>query len=144
MSNSRTFFHGQITAEFPPCRNYGRDYQAERLEHELRKTLNRFDDNLLNRYSEVAEYTERMDFNWFSDVPEFYKSIETWYNMREAGKGKADCYLYYLNNVPNEVSVAFIQAMLDAFQPYQPPENRPDFALTEEELVDPNSPSVVS
>jgi hypothetical protein len=142
--NTHTFFHGMITVDFPDTRTYGRDYKAERLEHELRKSLERFDDNLLEQYSEVTEYSDEMTFHWLDDVPGMYRTIETWWNMRQAGKSKADCYLFYCNNVPNEISLEFIKAMRNAFQPYRPPELKPDFELTDEERDDPNLRSAVA
>lgn len=114
--------HQMVTGEFISYRNVGKDSDVIKLVSQLQEKTGREDGVFMILYSQRRVYTIDLKFSWHPQVPVYYKSLETWWNMVQDGESEEDCYLYYINNCHNVIGTEWSAALDEAQTMWTPPE----------------------
>lgn len=130
-------FYGQVIAEVCGYRVYQHFYDTEALAGRLAEATGHERDSLVAIYPEFIVLIKSLVFTWRADVPEQYKTLETWWNKVMANESEEDAFLYFVANVPTQLMLELRREIEKALTPWVPVETRPEAQLTEKELADP-------
>lgn len=138
-----SFFYGQITAAFFPYETFALDAEALALSEKLKEKLARIKKPYEGSYAlcELSVYTKVMVFNWSSDVPQEYRNFETWWKMVQDGEPFEKAFVFYADNVHNQMVQMWWKAKLKAHEIWKPSDEKSPNQQNEQEKADPNSQS---
>jgi hypothetical protein len=129
----KSIIYGMVTLHILGFRNLKKDADVAELAQKIQDTTGREETGFMYFYAQRLNYTDYIKFDWVDDTPDEFRSLETWWEMLQAGESEATCYDYYINNVSNFVSNEWQDAINDAHTIWKPPHER-----TSQETNDPN------
>lgn len=140
MSVTQTFFYDLIAGTFKTVSTIDDELAVLKMADRIREKTGRADDVFPDAYAEAVSYTVDLEFRWPEDIPEAYRSFQTWWEMRQEGKSEAECYVYFVGHVPTrDLLPAWRTTVREALRPWKPKVETAEGDLTEEEKTDPNS-----
>ncbi len=122
-----------VRGEFISYRSVGRDADVIRLVSQLTEKTGRDDGMFTIFYAQRRIYTVNLTFDWHPDAPAYFRSLETYWEMTQAGEPEEECYLFFVNNCQNMVSQEWQQALESAQTYWTPPEEGWDDDLEDDE-----------
>lgn len=131
-----------VTGEFIAYRNVGRDANVVKLVSKIQEETGREDGMFTIFYATRRVYTADLYFNWHPQTPYYYRALEDYWRMVQDGESDAECYMFYIDNIHNEVGKEWNAALEAAQYIWKPPEEGWDDETDEEGNptdVDPNS-----
>lgn len=93
---------------------------------------------IIVKYAEFVTYCEGLTFKWKGTPPPDYTNLEVWWSMVAKGQKADECYIYYVNNISNPVTMAWYEVMNNVHKIYVPPRERDN---TSDEAVIQNDPN---
>lgn len=120
----KSFFYDMVAMDIFSFRNVKKDADSMSLAQKIKEDTLR-DDNLFTiYYAQRVIYIEQMYFQWDEDVPSEIRALETWWQMVSSGQDPVQCYLFYIENIPNYLSNDFNDAVVSAHTIYKPARER--------------------
>ncbi|RMG84829.1 MAG: hypothetical protein D6712_10595 [Chloroflexi bacterium] len=124
---TKTGLGGILTFHILPYRTVKGDADAMGMAEQIKKITGRDDGWFPLHYSQRLAYTEDIEFEWADNIPDYFKLFETWWDMVKEGVSPAECYMFYIDNVPNQITYEWQEALNDAHKIWKPPsEQMPD------------------
>lgn len=120
--------HGMIEMTVIKSRYLGLDKESSEIS-EMLANLSGYKLGVANdRYADIVTFVKNMKFNWklHKDVPDEYKTVEEWWGMVESNKPEVDCFIYFIDNVPNPVTIELITGIVEAQKVWTPSIQRDD------------------
>jgi len=139
LTKKKTFLYDMVTADVFGFRNVKRDVLVIDMQERLRESTGRDDGSFTTAYSQRVVYTDQMNFQWHEDVPQELRNLQEFWDMVQSGKDEVECYLYYIDSIPNYVTNAWQKVVDDSHVIWKPSEQRPVTANAGDN--DPNSES---
>lgn len=130
-----------VTGEFIAYRSVGRDAEIIKLTTQLQEETKREDGMFMLHYATRRIYTLDLVFKWHPDTPLYLRNLEEYWDMVQQGVNESDLYMYYINNISNQVSEDWTSALVAAQKLWTPPEEGWDDEFDDEGNptgVDPN------
>lgn len=132
------FLWGMVAADVWGFRNVLRDTTAITIQNQIKEETGRDDGDFIYYYAENIAYVQQLHFAWIDGAPQEYINLEQWWDMVTSGKGVSECYLWYIEHVPNLVHNLFRDAVNRSHKIWKPIFERAN-ATEAEVKANPNS-----
>jgi hypothetical protein len=113
-------FYDMIAVDIFGYRIVKRDAEMLERSNQIKMETQRKDGDFPLVYAEISSYVDSIWFNFSNETPAEYKTISEWWDMVISGKGVSECYMFYIDNVPNPVHNLIYDAVQDAHKIWKP------------------------
>lgn len=133
----KSCFYNMIAVDIFGYRIVKRDAEMLELSNQIRTETQRKDGDFPLVYAEIACYVDNFYFNFSEDAPEEYKTIIEWWDMVSAGKGASECYMFYIDSVPNPIHNLIYDVVQEAHKIWKPASEKSP-PISNDGTTDPN------